>query len=61
MGLVQPTTGGSEGGGELGKGEAGAGCGQEAGEEGSEERNVPPQLGGDRYLVGEGVCWLWGP
>ena len=34
---------------------------KEAGEEGSEERNVPPQLGGNRYLVGEEVCWLWGP
>ena len=34
---------------------------KEAGEEGSEERNVPPQLGSNRYLVGEGVCWLWGP
>ena len=31
MGLVQPMLGGrgSEGGGELGKGEAGSGCGQE--------------------------------
>ena len=42
----QEETGGSEGRGELGKGEAGPGCGQEAGEEGGEAWDVPPNLGG---------------
>ena len=42
----QEETGGSEGRGELGKGEASSGCGQEAGEEGGEAWDVPPNLGG---------------
>ena len=34
------------GGGELGKGETGKGCGQEAGEKGGEVWDAPPELGG---------------
>ena len=46
----------------MGKGEAGTGCGQETGEEGGEERNVPPQLGSGAVgdLVGEDVFFVEG-
>ena len=62
VGQVQPLVGGrggSEGGGELGKGEAGTGCGQEAGEEGGEAWNVPPPLGGGDMLWGKGLGLMW--
>ena len=47
--LVLLIAGGAQGGGELGKGETGSGCGQEAGEEGGEAWDVSPEIGGD-YL-----------
>ena len=57
----------SVGGGELGKGEAGAGCGQEAGEEGGEAWDVPPGVGGGVKVENLGPrnpcsqqCWLGG-
>ena len=57
---------GSEGGGKLGKREAGPSCGQEAGEEGGEAWDVPPQLGGGGLRLrgsvivgGPGPVKLW--